>query len=286
MISVIIIVKNDRRISGVLEELKSMRKPDKTEIIVVDASMGRLDDIRKQFPYIHWINFINKKKKKITIPEQRNIGIKYGKGEIIVFIDSDCKPEKNWLYELVIPIREESEDIVAGFVKIEDKHSLHNLTQKSLDKKYIDECPTMNVAIQKDVFQTVGLYDETFQFGSDMDFCWRARKAGFNIRVNNKAIIHHDLGGIKHEIRRMYYYGKARIRLYRKHRYRWKFFIHELSILFYPLYFIFLPITFIYIFYPLLLLFPIIKYHNKSPYKMILMKTIYGTGFSIALISP
>src|SRR5215470_12629024 len=101
MISIIIIVKNDRRIDHVLGILKTIRKPDKTEVIVVDASRGRLDDIRKKFRYVRWIDFENTTKKKTTIPEQRNVGVREAKGDIVVFIDSDCKPDKDWLCELV-----------------------------------------------------------------------------------------------------------------------------------------------------------------------------------------
>src|SRR5579859_7492412 len=41
MISIIIIVKNDRQIVHVLSELRNIRKPDKVEVLVVDASTTR-----------------------------------------------------------------------------------------------------------------------------------------------------------------------------------------------------------------------------------------------------
>lgn len=287
MISIIIIVKNDRRIAFLLTELKKINKPEKTEVIVVDASKGILQDIKEKFSYVQWIDFVSNTTKKITIPEQRNVGIRHAKGDIIVFIDADCKPDENWLISLIQPIRDESELMVAGVVNLDDQHSMHNLDQKKkLDKMYIDECPTMNVAIKKDLYEEIGMYDENFQFGSDMDLCWRARKAGYKIRLQEKAIIFHDLGSIKHDMRRMYFYGKARPKLYRKHSEKWRYFIHELHVMFYPLYFIFLPVTFIFTLYPLLLLFPVLKYRNQNPFKTILMKTVYGTGFLNTLIVP
>ncbi|HSW89031.1 MAG TPA: glycosyltransferase [Candidatus Saccharimonadales bacterium] len=288
MISIIIIVKNDRRIVNVLRDLKTIRKPEKTEVIVVDASKGKLQDIKEKFTYVTWIDFESKTKKRITIPEQRNVGIYHAKGNIIVFIDSDCKPDKNWLEELTKPIRYKSEEIVAGIVKLEDEKSMHNLEQnKNLQKKYLTEAPTMNIAVSRKVYDQIGTYDENFQFGSDVDFSWRATRAGFKIRFNDNAIIYHDLGDTKHEIRRMYFYGKARTRLYKKHRYRLRFFWgNEFLTIFYPLYFIFLPITIIFYFYPLLILLPLLKYRNQNPLRFILMKTIYGAGVLKPLILP
>jgi uncharacterized pyridoxamine 5'-phosphate oxidase family protein len=55
MISVIILVKNDREIKNVLNEMFNIPKPEKTEILVVDASEGNLDDIRKKFPKVRWV---------------------------------------------------------------------------------------------------------------------------------------------------------------------------------------------------------------------------------------
>ncbi|HSW96463.1 MAG TPA: glycosyltransferase [Candidatus Saccharimonadales bacterium] len=288
MISIIIIVKNDRRISNVLKELKTITKPEKTEIIVVDASKGKLEDIKNSFKQVLWIDFESKKKKKITIPEQRNVGITHAKGDIIVFIDSDCKPHKDWLSQLVGPIRNESEQIVAGIVRLEDENSMHNLEQnKNLKKKYLTEAPTMNIAISRGVYNEIGTYDENFQFGSDVDFSWRATRSGFKIRFNDEAIIYHDLGNTKHEIRRMYFYGKARTMLYKKHRYRLRFFWgNEFLTIFYPLYFIFLPLTLFYYWYPLLLLFPLTKYRNQNPFRFILLKTMYGAGVLKPLILP
>ena len=55
MISVIILVKNDREIKNALNEIFNIPKPEKTEILVVDASEGNLDDIREKFPKVRWV---------------------------------------------------------------------------------------------------------------------------------------------------------------------------------------------------------------------------------------
>lgn len=280
MITIIIIVKNDRRIERLLESLKHIQKPEKVEVLVIDASNSKLDDIKNKFKYVNWIRFENIHNKKTTIPDQRNIGLNKAKGDIIAFIDSDCLPTKNWLVELIKPIRKDNEDIVAGYVKLKDKNSIHNIeTEKLSNSIYIDECPTMNVAFSINVFNKIGIFDENFEFGSDVDLVWRARKHLFKIRFNKNAIIYHDLGDTKNDIRRMYVYGKARMRLYKKHKYKWRFLIgNELLYTLYPLYFIFLPLTLIFYLYPALIMIPLVRYRNRKPFNVILKKTMYGIG--------
>ena len=45
MISLIIAVKNDRRIDKTLEELVKIPRPEKTKILVINALEGNLDEI-------------------------------------------------------------------------------------------------------------------------------------------------------------------------------------------------------------------------------------------------
>ena len=111
MISIIIIVKSDRAIENALKKLVKIPKPEKTEILVIDASEGNLDDIKNMFPSVRWIYYHNKKSKEITIPEQRNLGLKKAQGDIITFIDSDCIPENNWLIELAKSVNNEEKII-------------------------------------------------------------------------------------------------------------------------------------------------------------------------------
>ena len=259
MISIIIIVKNDRRIKILLEKLRGIPKPEKIEIIVVDGSDGNLDDIKGNYPSFRWIYFLNKTNKKYAFSEQRNLGLKKAKGEIIVFIDSDCIPEKNWLIELVKPIREEKENIVVGFVKSVGKSSINNVIwEKIRNKKYLSECPTMNISFNKKILKKVGYFSEDFNGGGeDIDFSWRAIAAGYRIYYNQNAILYHDWGNLTKEVERTLRNGKTSVRLYKKHPEKWKnLFSSNADVLIYPLYILFSPITFLWPYYLLFLLIP------------------------------
>lgn len=280
MISIILIVKNDKNIQYTLAELEKIKKPQKTEILVVDASEGALDDIKNAYTHVNWIYFHNVHHKKTTIPDQRNVGIQAAKGKTIVFIDSDCKPHPEWLNEITKYILHGSEKIVAGRVVVDDKDSPYEIeAEKHKEEMYIGECPTMNVAYAKELFDKIGLFDEHFRYGSDVDVSWRAIREGFKIRFNPQAIIYHDLGDAKHNFRRMFSYGSARFDLYRKHSYRWKTFVgNEMLSIFYPLFFLFLPVTLLFPYYPLIGLIPIVRYFKRKPLQLIPLKTMYGLG--------
>jgi GT2 family glycosyltransferase len=48
--------------------------------------------------------------------------------------------------------------------------------------------------IRRDVFETVGLLDTTFfMYGEEVDFCWRARAAGFRLAVATRAKMWHKI---------------------------------------------------------------------------------------------
>lgn len=152
MISIIIIVKSDRGTENTLKKLVKITKPEKTEILVIDASEGNLYDIKKEFPSVRWIYYQNKKGKKIIIPEQRNLGLKKAKGGIIAFIDANCVPDDNWLIELVKPINNEGEIVIASSIKSIDGKTIWDVEEERINsKKYLGEASTMNMAFKKEI---------------------------------------------------------------------------------------------------------------------------------------
>lgn len=286
MISIIIIVKNDASILFLLKKLLQIKKPEKTEIIVVDASEGNLDDIKNRFPKIRWIYFHNKTSKRITIPEQRNLGIKNAKGDIIAFIDAGCDPKNDWLIELIKPLRRDNEMFVTGLVTSKQNKQLHSRNwEKRKNAIYLNECGTANTAFKKEIFNLGIRFDETFDYGSDTEFSWRVVKKGYKIRYNPKAIVYLNWGGINEEKKRAFKYGQARVRLYKKHLDQiWKLFkynedlftIYSLIFFFYVISVI--PITLIYWYYPLFILIPIVKNLDKEIFKKLTFDFYWALG--------
>ena len=84
-----------------------------------------------------------------------------------------------------------------------------------------------------------------------MDFSWRLADLGYRIRRVPDAIIRHDYGTPRRQRRRSYVYGKARARLYRKHRSRRRNVLrNDPLVVVYPLFLLGLPLTLVFPLYP------------------------------------
>lgn len=286
-ISIIIVVKADKGIHDTLESLYTIPKPNDTEILVIASGGGDLDDIRKiHNKKVRWYDYHPTKKKHTTIPEQRNMGIQKARGDIIVFIDANCIPQKNWLKELIHPIIREHEYIVSGAtLSLRGKTHHDSLVERNKNKKYLEECATINLAFKRVVADVVGPFDEKFDYGSDVDFIWRAREKGYKIRYAPSAIIRHDWGNNKREVSRSFKYGIARARLYKKHLTRLPDLTgKDILITCYALYILFLPITYFFHYYPLIILIPIIKNWNNHPVGVVVEHLVYACGFWVGML--
>ncbi|HEX8182287.1 MAG TPA: glycosyltransferase [Candidatus Saccharimonadales bacterium] len=278
LISIVIINKNDKGILNTLNRLQEIERPALTETIVVDASGKKLDYIRQKFNDIKWINFKVKTDKKYTIPEQRNIGVECASGEIIVFTDANCIPNENWLNNLVQPIIEGTESIVAGATFSQNQTTLHD-NRAEIDNEYLNECPTINLAFKKKIYEEVGGFDEEFDYGSDVDFSWRLKNYGYKIKFQKNATITHDWGNGKQEIKREFLYGKARAKLYIKHKVDFiKMLKNDPVIFVYPAFILGLPLTFFFPFYPALILLLALKNIQHKPLLILLHHIVYGLG--------
>lgn len=245
MISIVVISKDEPELDATLTSVAAgdpIGEP--VEIIVVDASDGRLDHIAAAHPRVRWQRFTPPPGVRVSIPHQRNAGVRAAKGDVIVFTDAGCRPEASWLSVLLAPLRKEDEDIVAGVATGPQGRSGLYDRDAQRAAKYVDECPTINLAFRRTVFDAVGGFDEFFEYGSDVDFSWRVIAAGYRVRSAPDAVVVHDWGDRRRQVRRSYAYGKARARLYRKHRSRIRRLpVTEPMVLAYPLYLLALPVA-------------------------------------------
>jgi len=289
MISIIIIVKNDYGIDKTLDAITKITKPTDYEVIVVDASNGLLDNIKDKYPFVRWINYSADKTNKITIPEQRNVGIHNAKGEIIVFLDASCIPIKNWLSELYNSYKLYGDKFICGLILPTKKNTVNNISLGTTAPEYMHEAPTGNLLIEKSVFANIGYFDESLSYGEDIDLTWRAMQAGYKIRNNKDAVVYHDWGNFNTEIKRAYKYGKARAVLYKKHLKWWRnYTYYDKVALVYAIYDLMMPIGIIFPAYFLLLAIPILGKSRRNnlivPVKTVFLNVINGFGILKGLI--
>ena len=279
MISVVIISKDEESLDGTLIDVTSQAGAleEPSEVVVVDASDGRLDHIRLRHEnHVRWLQFQQPPGVRVSIPHQRNVGVRAAHGEIIVFTDAGCQPEPEWLVRLVAPLLQD-EHITAGLDSRDagrHQQTVRSLGTAKSDIALSDGTWCQQLCFHREVFDAVGGFDERFPYGEDTDFCWRLANAGYQIRGVPEAVIRHDWGTTRRQFRRSYLYGKARVRLYRKHPARLR---HDPVTVVYPLFLLGLPLTLIFPFYPALLLIPAWRNRSDGPVRVVVEHLVYGS---------
>jgi glycosyltransferase involved in cell wall biosynthesis len=116
----------------------------------------------------------------------RNQGIRAAQGEILCFTDADCRPEPDWLMNLVPPFENGAVGWVAGEVLSLPGKSLleryadrrETLAQKhTLGHAFLPYGQTANLAVRAEIFTKVGLFRPYLTTGGDADICWRISQA-------------------------------------------------------------------------------------------------------------
>jgi GT2 family glycosyltransferase len=290
VISIVILSKDepalDDTLTDVIWQAKGLREA--SEIVVVDASEGRLDHIRRRHDGdVRWLQFKPPPKLRVSIPHQRNAGVRSARGDIIVFTDAGCRPEATWLGRLISPLRR-GEHIAAGLtLAMAGSTGLYDRAARhALHARFLAECSTINLAFRREVFDAVGGFDEGFAYGSDIDFSWRLTDAGYRIRGVPDAVVRHDWGRWRRQLRRSYVYGKARTRLYRKHRARLRHVLRDNPmVVAYPLFLLGLPLTFFFPVYPALLLIPAWRNRSDGAVRVVVDHVVYGAGILAELLA-
>lgn len=284
-VSVVIVSRDEPQLGATLEELGRQLGAEAgrgiakaSEVLVVDASSSRLERVREAHPWVRWIDFKAPPGLGVTIALQRNTGVRESTGEVIVFVDSGCVPSEGWLARLVAPIQRGDELVVSGRAT-----GAHNTFERPAPPRrlcYLEEAPTISLAVHRRVFEAVGGFDESFAYGSDVDFTWRVVDAGVRIRYEPQAIVEHDWGNFQRRMRRARQYGAARARLYRKHRRRVLRAFYEDPVPFvYPLWLLGLPIAFRRPTYLLLLAVPLWRARRHAePIEVVLAHVLQGVG--------
>jgi glycosyltransferase involved in cell wall biosynthesis len=178
------------------------RYPGKFELIVVDSSQS--DDaerIEKSCPMHNAIYVAGPQ----SVRKKRNIGAKQARGEVLLFIDSDCLASPDLLLEHARIYKAHPEVAgVCGTTEFSEHRGIHwsvieqagLLDSFSFAKKYdrVQWCTTSNFSVRRAVFWSEGGFDEKFPFrlgGDDLDLTFRITSKGWLILSNPEAVVFH-----------------------------------------------------------------------------------------------
>lgn len=259
-----------------------------SEVIVVDASRGALDLVRRNHPWVRWVDFEPPPGAGITIAHQRNVAVATATGDVIVFTDAGCVPDKDWLERLVAPIADEGEAVTAGPARADGPNIYSTESNwESGEGQYVVAAATINLAFRREVFDAVGGFDESFGAGEDLDFTWRAVDAGYRIRWVPGAVVRHEWGTAARQLRRSFNYGKGWARLLAKHPKRLSFVVRADPVpILYPAYLLFLPLVVFWPSYLALLFVPLWRARReRRPWLVMADHLVLGAGVLAGLMA-
>jgi len=157
----------------------------------------------------------------------RNLGANAATGDVLVFTDSDCVPEPEWLERLIAGFDAERIVGVGGSYGIRNDSSwLARLVHEEIVLRHerlageVDFLGSFNVAYRRDAFMAAGGFDETFAraSGEDNDLAYRLQDAGGTLRfVPEARVAHYHPSRLVPYLRTQMRHGYWRMRLYAKH---------------------------------------------------------------------
>jgi len=284
-------------------------------IIVDDGSTDETEDFLSKFtPDANFKLSLIKQEHKGP-GEARNLGMKHSNGKYLVFIDSDCIADKNWLLAYEREIKIQKPIAFGGPDKVLPEFSpmqkaidysmtsfittggIRGNSKKKISKYYPR---SFNMGVRADVVSKIGGMNK-LRHGQDIEFSNRIISTGGKvIRVVNAVVYHKRRMSIKKFFRQVFNWGVARINLFKidKKMLEPVHFFPSLGtiviILTLLLSFIF-PNPFLYFLISGILILLLLAVHGVFKYKdyrvLLLIPVIvptqiigYGTGFILAFI--
>ena len=198
-ISIIIPSYNsEKTISRCLEALRHQSLPrSEYEIIVIDdGSLDNTQQILNSMPDIR-AYFQNNDGPSSA----RNFGVKQSQGEIIVFTDSDCIPDPDWLDKLTAPLAQPEVAGSKGVYRTRQKGLIARFCQKEFEERYrhlsqyqyIDFVDSYSAAFRKDAFYSVGGFDTEFPLpnNEDVELSYKLASRGYKMVFVPDAAVYH-----------------------------------------------------------------------------------------------
>lgn len=220
---VIPVFNGEKTIPKTLEALQKQTGKMDFEIIVIDdGSTDRTADVIRKFPGARLVSQQN-----AGPAMARNRGAKLAKNEIVVFLDADCVPEKDWLPEMLKPFSDSKVVGVQGRYVNPIRNLMAEFVQLEIEERYermarfdsIDFIGSYSAAYRKKVFLEEGGFDENYRIasGEDPDFSFKLADKGYKMVFNPKAIAaHFHPTSIKKYWKTKFFRAYWRVRMYRK----------------------------------------------------------------------
>ena len=237
-ISVVIAVHNEvQHIQKCIQSLFSNDYND-FEVIVVDGMSNdgtyeMLQELQKTY------DFTLLRNEQQNAAAGRNRGIEKARADVIAFIDGDAVAYSDWLKNIAQALETHKVAGVGGpdllppdsifksraiarvmTSPMSRGGKLNPSTQHTMEDgtSYVDHIPTCNLALRREVIDEVGMFDEAFVKGQDLELNYRIRQAGYQLLYSsNIRVVHYRKQHIREFARQIYKWAKAKVAITKKH---------------------------------------------------------------------
>ena len=209
LVSIIIPTKNIDKMLGPCLDSITAQTYHSVEIVIVDSwSHDETVDIAKR----HGAKILSKSWSRI--PEARNLGMRVAKGTYIYHMDADMILARNSISENV-GLCERGADAVIGPQLFDGHGFLGKAKALEFACHFSDPLIKSSRFMRREVFETIGGYDESLDAGEDWDITQRIERVYKVARANTPVVHGWGKYDVVHAMRRKYRYGKS-VRLYMK----------------------------------------------------------------------
>jgi glycosyltransferase involved in cell wall biosynthesis len=132
--------------------------------------------------------------------EARNVGLEVARGEIIAFIDADCRPAPDWLASAVAELDHGELDLVAGHIDVQ-LSSGAGVVERVDFARYLDQERTVaeggfgataNLFTWRRVIDAAGGFERESIADGDRILCLRATNLGYRLGDSPHPVVEHD----------------------------------------------------------------------------------------------
>ena len=191
-VSVIICAYNaSKTIDLCLNSILKQDFPDYEVIVVDDGSSDNTREKVKKYP-VQLVSNVHG-----GSSAARNAGFKASKGDILVFVDSDCVAKKDLIAKLIEPLKNPKIGVTQAWWEVANEDKLvSTLIFKTYEYftrnlKYPDFLWTYCFAAKREVLQKLGMFNIVWKRVEDTDFSYKVIKEGYRIYLMKEVRIAH-----------------------------------------------------------------------------------------------
>ena len=188
-------------------------------IVVDDGSTDESAQSASHFPDVTLI-----RQEHMGASAARNHGLQAARGHLILFLDSDCSAQSNWIREISSRLVAQESLVTVGRFISSQTGMVPRLVQQELEERFKrmeshGDVDFLNSATCGFLYQVIERFrfDTDFNKLEDVDLSFRLAGAGIDIRYVPTAIVeHHHPESLWAYLRRKFSYGRAAPALYKR----------------------------------------------------------------------